>query len=256
MKFPKGLGYSINDYSEPGCEGILIGGKTFSLELGTNYSAPNNDSDDPDVNPDTQPYQLKASCENDILTTTLMAKHENSVFVEKMMSYRASACYTSLGDIGGGAYSGFNPSRSTKLYCDKLSKDEDGQNQKERRYSDSGGQLVGIIISVMVFLLAATAGYFIYKKRNYPLPKPASASQMADQNEDTQTDSSVNVNNHEKVNIELRNYGGNVEDINSLSDISYVNPLSKLFNRQNDAEMDDNNNDNNNIDNGKPSGSV
>lgn len=225
-EYPQGLGYSIADYSQPGCEGFQLGGRSFSLELGTNYSAPSTTDPPATVHPDTQPYKIEVVCDDELLVTKMTAKDEKLVDFYEMKSYRASSCDTALEKRRINANTAFNPARSTRQGCDKLKKVENEEAHSEAKSSDgiSAGVVAGIVIASLIVSCLCGAGYYMYSKRGLPLPKPAS------QIEAEEAEAAANARREERGDTDAvggPSGDGDIELSDNRLTFSHANPLHK-----------------------------
>ena len=86
---PARMGYSIVDYTNTDCRGIVKSIKTYSLTLGSNDSAP---SQDPEAIPNHASYRVSSICNNSNTITTWSAQNDEQVEIVKYKAYIPARC--------------------------------------------------------------------------------------------------------------------------------------------------------------------
>jgi hypothetical protein len=149
---PIGMGFSYK-YYEGGCGGALIGGSTFDIKAGTNYSANSNGAD---AIPDTKPYTVATTCDSNsgIMTTTWTADDKMSVAYNKAKSVVYPISCEAFGTQAG---TQDYLSRSCDGYTGPA-----GTSSSEGNKVLSGGAIAGIVIAVIVIIVMILgAGYYM-----------------------------------------------------------------------------------------------
>ncbi len=149
---PIGMGFS-SKYYEGGCGGALIGGSTFDIKAGTNYSA---NSNSVDAIPKTKPYTVATTCDSNsgIMTTTWTADDKPNVVYNKAKSVVYPISCEAFGNPDG-------IQTYFSMSCDGYA--GPGTSSSEGKTSGlSGGAIAGIVIAVIVIIVVILgAGYYM-----------------------------------------------------------------------------------------------
>jgi hypothetical protein len=192
---PSGMGHTTKYYTELGCGGVVTGGNSFSLSLGTNFSAPSNALN---ANPSTKPYTAKTTCDTSsgVMTTTWTAKNAKDVLLNSFKSeVQPKHCHTtgsqtqsykSMSSACDGYTSSPTSSPTSSLTSSPTSsptvppKDEPSPSSSSSA-GLSGGAIAGIVIAVLVFVVVILGGGYylsLSKKAEKRASMRASQAQM------------------------------------------------------------------------------